>query len=511
MSALALGRLLARPAMLFWLFTLLSSTLMLVELAGAVRGVRFPMDALISAGRSPASADALYLLHFTLVVLSGLVGFLAGQAAREVQHAYFAWAVPGLRRDLGRGVAAVGGLCAIGVAVGYALLDGPLAPAAAGALALVAFALGSAVEGVTLFMAFRLRALLPVLALGALAFGIDAPARWAAAQPIPFGIAAVAFAAVILYRVNADDAVRARIFTPTYSLLNSFSAGAKRCFAQEIASARATGGGLWGKRLWSSDPLRDDTAAWVRASTYERYGSRTWRYLSEVAALAVVSVVLVGIFTFQEGFANQSSRRDGCAFVYRSIFAGRGEDYTGMPPLHWLTAWVIAAFAWGRSANWALFPRWGRFYPLSRASLARVAFWTSFEQNAGHCVVTGLGFAAGGLAAAAFAGEHVVLTGIPVFARALGLAFALLPLQQMLRLRYARQAEMGRTSSYAFLTIALSFAFSTVVTLWTVGYPRTLRGLPPLAEAAILVVLALGFQLFYQSRLRAHFARADLA
>lgn len=356
MRARALGRILARPAMAFWLFTLLSSTLMLVQLAGAVRGVPLPMDALLSVGRSPASEDAVHLLHFTLIVMTAMLGFLVGQAAREVQHAYFAWAVPRLRRDLGGGTAAVGILCAIGFAAGYAGLHGPLAPTAAGALALLAFALGTAIEGITLFMAFRPRALLPVLAAGALAFGIDRPARWAATQPVLFVVGAVAFAALVLYRVSAPEAVRERIFAPSYSILNSFSAGAKRCFAQEISSARATGGGLWGKRLWSSDPLRDDTAAWVRAATYERYGSWTWRYLSEVVALAVVSVVLVGIFSFQEGFASQSSRRDGCVFIYRSIFASRGEDYAGMPPLSWLTAWVIAAFAWGRSANWLLFP-----------------------------------------------------------------------------------------------------------------------------------------------------------
>lgn len=104
-----------------------------------------------------------------------------------------------------------------------------------------------------------------------------------------------------------------------------------------------------------------------------------------------------------------------------------------------------------------------------------------------------------------------MLNGIPVFVRALGLAFALLPLQQWLRLRHARQAEMGRGSGFAFLTVALSLAFCTVVTLWTIGYPHALRGLPSLAEAAILVFLALSLQLFYQGRLRAHFTRADLA
>ncbi len=506
MRARALGRILARPAMLFWFFTLVSSVLLLVELAGVVRGVPFPMDALLSVGRSPASEDAVHLLHFTLIVMTAMLGFLVGQAAREVQHAYFAWAVPGLRRDLGHGVAAVGALCAIGVAAGYAPLDGPLSPPVAGALALTAFALGSAIEGLTLFMAFRPRALLPALALGALAFGIDGPARWAAAWPVPFVVAAVAFAALILYRVNADDAVRARIFTPTYSLLNSFSAGAKRCFAQEMASARAGRGGAW-----RSEPLRDDTAAWVRAAAYERYGTRSWRYLADAAALAAVSVGMVAVFSFQEGLAGRGSRDDGWLFVVRSIFATRGAGHAGMPPLCWLTAWVIAAFAWGRSASWLLFPRWGRFYPISRASLARVAFWSSLQQNAGHCVVTGLVFAAGGLAAAALSGESISLDGIPVFLRALGLVFALLPLQQWLRLRHARRAEMGRGSSFAFLTVALSFAFCTVVTLWTIGYPHALRGLPPLAEAAILVFLALGLQLFYQGRLRAHFARADLA
>lgn len=89
--------------------------------------------------------------------------------------------------------------------------------------------------------------------------------------------------------------------------------------------------------------------------------------------------------------------------------------------------------------------------------------------------------------------------------------FALLPLQQWLRLRHGRQAECGRTSGFALLAIMLSFVFSTLVTLWTVGYPHALRGIPPLAEAAILIVLAFGLQLFYQGRLRAHFARADLA
>jgi hypothetical protein len=408
-------------------------------------------------------------------------------------------------------VAAAGLLGAIAAGVLYWLVPGPVAPAAAGALFLLAFSLGTAVEGLTLFMAARVPALAPLLALAALAFGVDVPARWAAAQPAPFVLAAVAAAGLVLYRVHREAAVRDRVFTPVFSVLNSVAPAAKQRFIRELASARACGGGVWRRRLWPAEPLRDETSAWVRAALHERYGSRTWQYVSEVLALAVVSVVLVGALTFQEGFADGNLRRDGWLTIHRAIFAGRAVDYSGMPPLYWLTAWIIAAFAWGRSANWVLFPRWGRFYPLSRGTLARVAFWASLEENAVHCLITGLGFAAGGLVAAAVAGEALTWTGIPVFARALALAFALLPLQQLLRMRYARQVECGRGNPFHFLVIALSFAFAAIVTFWTVGYPLVLRAMPPLLEATIIVVLAIGLQLFYQSRLRAHFARADLA
>jgi len=139
---------------------------------------------------------------------------------------------------------------------------------------------------------------------------------------------------------------------------------------------------------------------------------------------------------------------------------------------------VIAAFAWGRASSWPVFPRWGRFYPVSRAELARVTFWSSLLQNAGHCAVTGLIFAAGGLAAAALAGGAVTPDGMPAFARALGLVFVVLPVQQWLRLRQARQMEAGGFRAATLLTIMLSFAFAVLVTLWTIGYPRPLRGSP---------------------------------
>ena len=109
----ALSRLLGRPATLAWVplsgFAAVSG-LVVASMAWVALDASFPGTAPIVANLALGRGSPMAVL---VPMFSAMIGLLAGQAIKELQHCHFSWALPGLRRRLLPGALLMGMFVAV--------------------------------------------------------------------------------------------------------------------------------------------------------------------------------------------------------------------------------------------------------------------------------------------------------------------------------------------------------------------------------------------------------------
>jgi len=394
------------------------------------------------------------------LVVPAALGFVSGQAVKEVLHGLFSWTLPDLRRKLVGATTLTAVFASFAGAWLYRLAGGTLDEALAFSLGLLPFGLAFALHWITL------------VALVAAGFALEPLLDWARAWPwIAMALSAGGAALGIYWVLNAQQA-RARPFS-TPVLLGLGVDADKRWLRERTLHKRHTRS--W--RLPDSPGLRD----WVRAGAYEHFGHHRAGWIGWTVLVAAGGV---GLMLWVGGTASSPQTRGAVGAVMIG-FAGA---------------------LYGTLNAWTL--RWGWAYPLSRAQRAQVTYWASLRYQ--------LAFLAA-MAPVAFASKALLSWLVPshplsvpgdLLAFGLLCTAALLPPLQWVRLRH--MANCGEGAQKAFIATGSMMAFTALV-----GSAASLYALTPFGDAPWLVLPStLGLvaltQFWLRRRLRRFFQNADL-
>jgi hypothetical protein len=394
-AAGALPRLFLRPAALWVLFPLAWALFVPVALL-LESGVH--VRALWTGGAPEAVRRSLWLL---MLLVPAAFGVLAADARLAVQHARFAWTLPGARGALLGSTLAVAALPAAALALFMLHHTDATIAVAAFAVAFAAFHVPGWAFDAALPRAAR------ILVAAGYAAAVFRPTPFLGAvegAPLPAALMALALAGVLLRAQFSDAAARARL-----ERWSSF-APANR------AAYWATRGRS--ERRWTQDLATERLRPWLRAAAYEASGGRRLalgaRHLA-VASVAVVwghvgadasIVMIVGAVALASGgvqlrspqlqplsrraradIAAAGSLIDAASFC---ALAGAVLLVTNALPLptlpffadggtadaQWRTALALT-FAWAPIAQWRVVRTPGEWTPSLRIMLPLIAFATA--------------------------------------------------------------------------------------------------------------------------------------
>ena len=435
-----------------------------------------------------------------LVLAPAAAGALAGSVIMELLYCPFAWMLPDLRRALVVPDLAFGFVvCAL--AATFHVENGAEATwLPSFCLAVLCFAVGQATTD--LLPGRTLGWLLTAGFLAVLA-RVAVVAELLAERPLLVGLPSLVLAAVLLARTFRVERARTKALVPSSRL------------GWEVpvhgAAALSRGPRRGSRGTWSGGRLRPRAGDWVRAFSYEHFGSarRGGIVMTMVAAL-VTALWLVGI-VYVLGFREGSSPWLGLRWVAHVLYdpagglpLGHGDPPRAIPALIAASAMGMHALATPEAFSSGL-P-----YPVSRRQRARIAWWLGFVEAAAIAVAL--------VAALALAGELVLralgsprLPGrLPEFVRSVLVAVLFLPAIQVFRLTMLsrlRRATAGTIAATLFVVLGL---YVLVVGLVATGWREVPSTVPAGVQLAVALVLVLGSQSLYAERLRQHYQRSDL-
>ncbi len=430
---LALVRLLWRPAVPLWL----------------------AFAALLAFNAWDEGQPALLVL-----VVPAALGFVSGQAVKEVLHGWFSWTLPDLRRKLAGSSALMAVFASVAGAWLYRLAGGTLDEALAFFLGLLPFGLAFALNRVTL------------VALVAAGFALAPLLGWALSWPWATMALGAGGAALGIYGVLSARQARARPFS-TPVLLGLGMDADKRWMQAWALRKRRT-------RSWQL-PDSPDLWDWVRAGAYEHFGHHRAGWFGSSSALALAGVGMT-------------------LWVGLTASEPRAQDPFGVAMLG------LAGALYVTLNGWTL--RWGWVYPLTRAQRAEVTYRASLLYGLGFlAVMAPVVFASKALLGWLVA-SHPLQVSNGLLAFALLLTAALLPPLQWVRLRYLAHCDAG--AQKAFIVMGSVVAFGATLSVALTFYARTPLGQAPWLVLPGVLALAALTQLWLRWRLRRFFRNGDL-
>jgi hypothetical protein len=463
-GALAILRLLARPATLWNLLILGTFATVLGRIAW-----------LLQARVDPASVAAHGAnergWQIAVLIFTGTLGGLLGWTVNELLLTPGAPLLPGLRRELRRGLVVLGGASATAAVLAYAAADGvhpwpvvwTLGAAAFGLCALVSDPLLPGSGWVVLLVALAELAWLPrsLQALGSAPFA-------SSAALLALGLAGVE----LLLRPGA---LRRRPELPAADL--------GVAYRSEAATVNWTMAGASGQRLRVRLPEErlEGLGGWMRAAFLENFG---WRRGGVAGAVCGHAAMFWTIFLLAAALAKSwlsSESREQLLPTVRNLMQSADGSSSA-------TGWIATATALFWISNSHML-RTTTGYPLSRAQRARAVWWATLATNVGLHLALALVISAASLLVGWLCGESWLWPGSD-HARVLALSLLFSPLVQGARVRFidgkARQPtslELGIVTGVAVSTLVVGLMVG--VDLWR----ASLAELPPAAQG--LTALAL--------------------
>ncbi len=409
-------------------------------------------------------------LNLFVLATSALAGhFFAGLGVVELQHASFSWTLPNLRRRLLASVLLLGVVTAFLLVGVYVRLGGPapwLPVFTSGLLWYsvgIVIAAGDVRGGSDRPWRPYLAATLAIAALFAAGVFINRIAELYGVQPFLFAALTLAGASLCLFLVFNVGAARQKSLVPT----PLGGLGDPGSLERAAAAHRRTP-----KRTWRLKGPVKGLFDWVRAGEYENFASVRGGWAAGAVRFSAVAALIV------------------IALPY--VTEAPGLSY--LKGLMSIAPCVPAFLAMGYCANNSFFLQKGWLYPLSRAQLARLAYWSSLSYNAAICGIMLLTFAL--LASASAIEERVD------FIRPLVLIFVFNPFFQWLRLRHGP----------LFFQVPIAGLLYFAGGVGCVGLFRLAEntGMPLPYEAAAAAGLALLSQGLFRYKIEACFRTRDL-
>ena len=406
-----------------------------------------------------AAPEVRRLNLFTLII-PAFSGLFVGQRVGEIQYTLYSWTLPGMRRLIVSSVHLTGIATAVVTILVYDWLGGsvPLAPILMSGLLwyAMAYTVGTYefLDVPSRFDRSSVAMLLTIIVFVIIAFWIDGMAELYAAQPVLCSILTLAGALFCLNRGFAAGTARRKslVSMPTFhrSAYGSWE-------LPTYSWPRKT------TRVWRHAAPITGTVEWIRAGRYEidcrnRIGWLNAAILNSVA-LMVASAVMVW-------------------------FAG--PEITGVPVVVPVIM-VISVF------QQSLYLQKGWVYPLSRAQLARLGYWSSLLHNFVYC-----GFML--VAFFVLEGLTAVYEGLNLV-RPIVLIFICIPVIQWVRLRY-RYDQLWSYVAMALFVIG----YSILIPIWIDLGPRVFVG----HEVGAVIALILLSQFLFRYKIERYFKTADL-
>ncbi|MCE2440572.1 MAG: hypothetical protein J4F39_14230 [Candidatus Latescibacteria bacterium] len=406
-----------------------------------------------------AAPEVRRLNLFTLI-MPALSGLFVGQRVGEIQYTLYSWTLPGMRRLLVSSVHLTGIATAVVTILVYDWLGGsvPLSPILMSGLLWYAMAY---IVGTYEFLDAPSRLdrssvtmILPIFLFVIIAYCIDGMAELYAAQPVLCSILTLPGALFCLNRGFAAGTARRKSLVS----MPTFNRGAFGSWELATYSWRRKT-----TRIWRHAAPITGTVEWIRAGRYEtdcrtRIGWLNTAILDSVGVM-VVSAVMVWF---------------------------SGPEITGVPVV---VPIILVLSVFHRS----LYVQKGWVYPLSRAQLARLAYWSSLLHNLVYCGIMLVAFFV-------LEGLAGIYAGLDL-ARPVILMFICIPVFQWVRLRY-RYDQL-----WPYVVMALFvIGYSILIPKWIDLDPRAFIGF----EVAAVIALVLLSQGLFRFKIGRYFTTADL-
>ena len=401
---------------------------------------------------------------FTLI-FSACAGSLVALNVVELQHKLLSWTLPNLRRQLFSSVLFVGIITAFLVTWVYSWLDGPAPWLPIFTSVLLWYSMGIAFQSGSVVF--------PLLVLVLAGFFINRIADLYSTQPLLCVLLTVVGASLCLYRILDVNAARKKPLVPMKEVmgLNSIY-----------------------RRKWQHTGPITGLFNWIRAGEYENFGFIRGGWPAVAVGLSGIAVLIVTAGAYYQGY-ERGSHEMGIQFMYHTIFDPSA--FKKNTPL--VVSIFPALLAGAHSIIGSLFLREGWLYPLSRAQLAKLAYWSSLLYNAVFCGILLLTFYFVGSLIGLYAGYDAHFKSIPDFIRPLSLIFIFTPVMQWLRLGVYPVWVI-----FAFLL--LPFGVGVLGAIWLEAAPD-ISDLYEVAAGAGLILLS---QCLFRYKVETYFRRGDL-
>ncbi len=428
------------------------------------------------------------------IVYSALIGLLAGQLVRELQHSTFTWTLPGVARRTLSGFVAAGSI--LGLFMAAILTGGAHHVPVVFAVAFTGYCLGS-------LFGDPLGAAAPFLTIpAALMVVVFSRAVGEQADTRPGAVVAVAglVCGLCLWRMFSKSVFRRMLFVPTKPTNEFAPAAAERYRREQLVDSGPK------RRRWAGTYLGTDLGLWTRAAIYETFGYAGSRQLRRGLGPLIPLVIIVLDAKLEQGggsFLEALWKTTYHTFTRPPDMPFFGEK--GDPHLTIVLVISVAGLMLASSRPVAL--ALGRSYPLSRCQLAGIAYRGYLVTAVGYCLSVAAFCCGMTLAAGYLAGYQLRLDFVPLWLRALLWTLVALPLGQSLHL-LSQGEDKRRSSESALARIALVLLIAVGVCFVTL-IPAQL--LPPSMELAVVAVLVVASQTTFRRWIARFFATADLA
>ncbi len=406
-----------------------------------------------------AAPEVRRLNLFTLII-PAFSGLFVGQRVGEIQYTLYSWTLPGMRRLLVSSIHLTGIATAVVTILVYDWLGGsvPLAPILMSGLLwyAMAYIVGTYefLDGPSRLDRSSASMLLPIFLFVIIAYCIDAMVELYAAQPVLCSILTLAGALFYLNRGFAAGTARRKSLVS----MPTFDRGAFGSWELPTYSwpRKAT-------RVWRHAAPITGTVEWIRAGRYE-IDCRTRIGWVNTAILYSVGVMV--------------------ASAVMVWFAG--PEITGVPVVVPVIM-VLSVF------HQSPYVQKGWAYPLSRAQLARLGYWSSLLHNFVYCGIMLVAF----LVLDGLAGIYAGLD----LARPIVLIFICIPVIQWVRLRY----RYDQLWSYVVMALFI-IGYSSLIPIWIDLGPRAFIGY----EVGAVIALILLSQFLFHYKIEKYYKTADL-
>ncbi len=430
-----------------------------------------------------------------------VMGAIAGQAMREVQHSLVSFPLPGLRREFRIGAALLGLSAALLAGAAYSLSGGPLPIFWLSMIGLLGYSLA-------LFDTFDSASLtaLRIAALAFLAVRLEQAIGLSAQNPPAALSICLAVMAWCGWRSLGIETFRLRPFIPSRASISVFSLPVDERYKQE--------------KLRHSDPLRKDWRArlvgdskwrWARAVIRGSSGDSRWGWGSKSVNYTVFFALSFLALSLWLGYMESGTLAQGLELGYASLaFASSDGQLLEGFHFHVTRLTLFITVLW--YSIFLVYPiriPTEKVYPLSRLNLGQTAARVGMLHLAALTAYALLAFGLQFILLAGLTGNPLRLGHLPVVLVVILANAALVPALQIRRLT-ARIPKGGRQPyPRQFIGSILLYlaAVCGFVNLWT----WLISPFGAMIELAAFALLVVSSQRLYRWLVMRYFLRADLA